>query len=165
MKTKSTTDTLVTERCCKSTIPFILDDPKSIEGIGEILIDLCNGRQVGNMKVGLRKPKSIPVVCANFSMGSTQRYYRLSLCTMVVTLSRNYVRVSFMNAPIPLRGPQFTYLTLYMYRKLSLINGKSRLNWIEVCHLPPINIYSSTQEKAMSLPWCSILVHHHTYPI
>ena len=77
MKTKSTTDTLVTERCCKSTIPFILDDPKSIEGIGEILIDLCNGRQVGNMKVGLRKPKSIPIICANFSMGSIQRYYRL----------------------------------------------------------------------------------------
>ena len=36
----STTDTftLVIERCCKSTIPFILDDPKSIKGIGETLI-------------------------------------------------------------------------------------------------------------------------------
>ena len=88
MKTKSTTDTLVTERCCKSTIPFILDDPKSIEGIGETLIDLCNGRQIGNMKVGLRKPKSIPIICANFSMGNTQRYYRFSLCSMVVTLIR-----------------------------------------------------------------------------
>ena len=53
MKTKSTSDTVCVERCCKSTIPFSLDDPKTAEGIGELLIDLCNGRLMGNMKVGL----------------------------------------------------------------------------------------------------------------
>ena len=74
MKTKSTSDTLCLERCCKSTLPFSLDDPKSADGIGEILIDLCNGRQTGNMKVGLRKPRSIPIICCNFTMGTIQRY-------------------------------------------------------------------------------------------
>ena len=73
MKTKSTSDTLVLERCCKSTIPFALDDPKSTDGIGEILIDLCNGRQIGNMKVGVRKPRTIPLICCNFDMGSINR--------------------------------------------------------------------------------------------
>ena len=61
MKTKSTSDTLVLERCCKSTIPFVSDDT---DGIGEILIDLCNGRQIGNMKVGVRKPRTIPLICS-----------------------------------------------------------------------------------------------------
>ena len=69
MKTKSTSDTLVLERCCKSTMPFALDDPKSTDGIGEILIDLCNGRQIGNMKVGVRKPRTIPLII--FAVTST----------------------------------------------------------------------------------------------
>jgi hypothetical protein len=31
MKTKSTSDSICIERCCKSTRPFVLDDPKSLE--------------------------------------------------------------------------------------------------------------------------------------
>lgn len=77
MKTKSTSDSVCVERCCKSTIPFSLDDPKTAEGIGELLIDLCNGRLMGNMKVGLRKPRSIPLICCNFTMGNLQRYLTL----------------------------------------------------------------------------------------
>ena len=56
MKTKSTSDSLCIERCASSTIPFALDDPKTAEGVGELLIALCNGHLSGNMKVGLRKP-------------------------------------------------------------------------------------------------------------
>lgn len=55
MKIKSTSDMLLLERFCKSNIPFAVDDPKSTDGIGEILIDLCNGRQIGNMKVGVKE--------------------------------------------------------------------------------------------------------------
>lgn len=74
MKTKRTTNSLVIERCCKSTLPFCLDDPKTADGIGELLIDLCNGRQLGNMKARLRTPRSIPIICANFNIKSIQRY-------------------------------------------------------------------------------------------
>lgn len=74
MKTKTTSDSLCIERCCNSTIPFTLDDPKNAQGVGELLIDLCNGRLMGNMKVGLRKPRSIPIMCCNFKMSEHQRY-------------------------------------------------------------------------------------------
>ncbi len=73
MKTKSTSDTLCIERCCRSTLPFTLDDPKTAQAIGELLIDLCNGRRMGNMKVGLRNPRSIPLMCCNFEMGEHKR--------------------------------------------------------------------------------------------
>ena len=62
MKTKGTSDSIVMERVVKSTLPFGLDDPKNADDIGELLIQLCNG----NMKVGLRKPRSIPILCCNF---------------------------------------------------------------------------------------------------
>ena len=58
MKTKTTSDTVCVERCCKTTFPFLLDDPESVEAISQLLIDLCNGWLMGNMKVGLRKPHS-----------------------------------------------------------------------------------------------------------
>ena len=74
MKTKSTSDSICVERCCKSTLPFVLDDPKSLDAVSELLIDLCNGRLMGNMKVGLRKPRSIPLICCNFSDTKHQRY-------------------------------------------------------------------------------------------
>ena len=73
MKTKSTSDSICLERCCTSTLPFILDDPKTAESIGELLIDLCNGRTIGNVKVGLRTPRSLPIICCNFAMASLQR--------------------------------------------------------------------------------------------
>ena len=44
MKTKSRSDSIFMERCCKSTLPFVLDDPKSLDTVSELLIDLCNGR-------------------------------------------------------------------------------------------------------------------------
>ena len=44
IKTKSTSDSIAIERCCKSTIPFILDNPKSADRIGELLVDPCSGR-------------------------------------------------------------------------------------------------------------------------
>lgn len=65
MKTKSTSDVLCMERCIKSTVPFGLDDPKTTQGIGEMLIDLCNERKIGNMRVGLRSPQTIPILCCN----------------------------------------------------------------------------------------------------
>ena len=74
MKTKNTSDTICLERCCKSTLPFVLDDPKSVEAVSELLIDLCNRRLMGNMRVGLRKPRSIPLICSNFNMSLAQRY-------------------------------------------------------------------------------------------
>lgn len=90
MKTKSTSDSICVERCCKSTLPFVLDDPKSLEAVSELLIDLCNGRLMGNMKVplstslniqcennflkvGLRRPRSIPLICCNFINTKHQR--------------------------------------------------------------------------------------------
>ena len=54
MKTKRTSDAIDIERCCTSTLPFCLDDPKTTDGIGEILIELCNGEPLANMKTGLR---------------------------------------------------------------------------------------------------------------
>ena len=74
MKTKRTSDAIIIERCCTSTVPFCLDDPKTSDGIGEILIDLCNGEPLANMKTGLRKPRSAPIICANFTIKDSQRY-------------------------------------------------------------------------------------------
>ena len=48
---KSTSDSICMERCCNLLLPFSLDDPKTAESIGELLIDLCNARAVGNLKV------------------------------------------------------------------------------------------------------------------
>ena len=73
MKTKRTSDAVIIERCCRSTLPFCLDDPKTTDGIGEILIDLCNGNPIANMKSGVRKPKSIPIICANFTVKDSAR--------------------------------------------------------------------------------------------
>ena len=73
MKTKSTSNSVYIERCIKSSLPLVLDDPKGADAIGELLIDR-NGRLVGNMKVGLRKPRTIPPICCNITMGTLQRY-------------------------------------------------------------------------------------------
>ena len=40
MKTQSTSDSMCTERMVKSSLPFILDDPKSPDDIGELLISI-----------------------------------------------------------------------------------------------------------------------------
>jgi len=73
MKTKGTSDCLCMERIKKSTLPFSLDDPKNMDDIGELLIQICNGRLSGNLRVGLNKPLSIPLLCCNFSVSAVQR--------------------------------------------------------------------------------------------
>ena len=57
----------------KSTLPFSLDDPKSVEEIEELLIQLCNGQLSGNLRVGLHRPRSIPLLCCNFTVSNVQR--------------------------------------------------------------------------------------------
>jgi hypothetical protein len=44
--------------CTKSSLPFILDDPKSPDDVGELLISIYDG---GNLRKGLRRPRSIPL--------------------------------------------------------------------------------------------------------
>ena len=73
MKTKGISDSICAERISNSTLPFILDDPKSPEDIGELLIQLYDGGLSGNMQKGLRKPKCVPLLCCNFSVKSLQR--------------------------------------------------------------------------------------------
>lgn len=73
MKTKGTSDSIIMERVKRSTLPFSLDDPKTMEDISEILIQLCNGRLFGNLRVGVNKPKSIPIVCCNFAISNLER--------------------------------------------------------------------------------------------
>ena len=72
MKTKGTSDCLCMERIKKSTLPFSLDDPKSVEDVGDLLVQLCNGQLSGNLRVG-RQPRSIPLLCCNFSISNVQR--------------------------------------------------------------------------------------------
>jgi len=79
MKTKATSDSLCMERITKSTLPFSLDDPKNLNDIGELLIQLCNGQRSGNLRIGLHKPRSIPLLCCNFPPSSVKR---LATCTM-----------------------------------------------------------------------------------
>ena len=73
MKTKGTSDSLCMERIKKSTLPFALDDPKNMDDIGDLLIQLCNGKLTGNMRTGLYKPRSIPLLCCNFNVCSVRR--------------------------------------------------------------------------------------------
>lgn len=47
IKTKNTSDNICLERCVNSTLPFVLDDPKNADEIGELLINFCDGRQSG----------------------------------------------------------------------------------------------------------------------
>ena len=51
MKTKSTSNTICFERCTQSSLPFVLDDPKSADDIGEMLINFCDGRSTGKSKL------------------------------------------------------------------------------------------------------------------
>ena len=74
MKTKGISDSICAERISNSSLPFVLDDPKSPEDIGELLIQLYDGGLSGNMQKGLRKPRSIPLLCCNFTVKSLQRY-------------------------------------------------------------------------------------------
>ena len=39
MKTKSTSNIICFERCTQSSLPFVLDDPKNADDIGEMLIN------------------------------------------------------------------------------------------------------------------------------
>ena len=73
MKTESTLDSICLERCSTSTLPFTFDDPKTAEGIGELLINLCNGWTIGNVRVGFKTPRSLPIICCNITMASLQR--------------------------------------------------------------------------------------------
>ncbi|XP_065913247.1 uncharacterized protein [Dysidea avara] len=74
MKTKGTSDSLCLERIQKSSLPFALDDPKRMEDIGDMLIQLCNGKLTGNLRTGLHRPRSIPLLCCNFNVSSIRRY-------------------------------------------------------------------------------------------
>ena len=89
MKTKGTSDSLCMERIKKSTLPFSLDDPKSIEDIGELLIQLCNGQLSGNLRVGLHRPRSIPLLCCNFTVSKVQRSVNsiipVAVCISIIT--------------------------------------------------------------------------------
>jgi hypothetical protein len=53
MKTQATSDTMVNERMVNSTLPFVLDDPKTPDDIGELLIMVYDGALSGNMRKGL----------------------------------------------------------------------------------------------------------------
>ena len=57
----------------KFNITFILDDPKSPDDIGELFITVYDGALSGNMRKGLRRPKSIPIISCNFGMSKIQR--------------------------------------------------------------------------------------------
>jgi len=83
MKTKATSDSLCMERITKSTLPFSLDDPKNLNDIGELLIQLCNGRLSGNLRIGLHKPRSIPLLCCNFSPSSVKRLVKYIIVMFV----------------------------------------------------------------------------------
>ena len=74
MKTAATSDSICNERMVHSTLPFVLDDPKNPESIGELLITVYDGASSGNLRKGLRKPRSIPILCCNFSTSSILRY-------------------------------------------------------------------------------------------
>ena len=45
MQTKGTSDSLCLEQIQKSSLPFALDDPKNMDDIGDLLIQLCNGKR------------------------------------------------------------------------------------------------------------------------
>ena len=73
MKTKGTSDCLCMERIKKSSLPFSLDDPKNVEDIGELLIQLCNGWLSGNLRIGPHRPWSIPLLCCNFAVSHVKQ--------------------------------------------------------------------------------------------
>ena len=89
MKTKRTSDALVIERSCKSTLPFCLDDPKTVEAIGELLIDLCNGGGMANMKSGMQAARSIPIICANFTSNASLASLRWMYVPMTISSTCN----------------------------------------------------------------------------
>ena len=90
MKTKNTSDSLILERIKKSTLPFALDDPKSMDDIGELLIQLCNGWLCGN---AVKRPKSIPILCCNFPISTLEKYAISKLILMVMSTDRYSSRV------------------------------------------------------------------------
>lgn len=106
MKTKNTSDSLILERIKKSTLPFALDDPKSMDDIGELLIQLCNGRLCGNMRVGVKRPKSIPILCCNFPISTLERYAISKLILMVMSTDRYSSRVLLIPFSKPTVGPK-----------------------------------------------------------
>ena len=73
MKTHATSDSLCAEPMAQSTLPFVLDDPKSPDDISEMLITIYDGGFSGKLRKGLRKPRSIPIFSCNFGMSTIQR--------------------------------------------------------------------------------------------
>lgn len=54
-----------------------------MDDIGELLIQLCNGRLCGNMRVGVKRPKSIPILRCNFPISTLESYAISKLILMV----------------------------------------------------------------------------------
>ena len=74
MKTKNTSDSLCLERIKNSTLPFAMDDPKNLDDIQDLVIQLCNRKLTGNLCTGLHRPRSITLFCCNFGVGSIRRF-------------------------------------------------------------------------------------------
>ena len=54
--------------CCESGLPLGCDDPLSEKQTGQLMVDLYNGAKITSVSKGVRKPRTMVLVSANFSM-------------------------------------------------------------------------------------------------
>ena len=50
----------------RSSLPFAIDDPKSLVAISDPVVALFNGAKATTIKRGYREPLSMPIIAANF---------------------------------------------------------------------------------------------------
>ena len=74
------TNTLFLARSTACCLPYAIDDPKG-KGkaktnqldVGELIVDLYNGNSSANLKTGIQRPASCPIIASNFMINEAPR--------------------------------------------------------------------------------------------
>ena len=92
------TNALFLERACSSCLPFAVEEGKGSRNrskvnqldISKLIIDISNGSRSANMKTGIVKPKTVPLIASNFDIEDLQRYADLfvfvPVCKQFITI-------------------------------------------------------------------------------
>ena len=71
------TNAFILERASASTLPFALDDPAEQStkqcNLGDVIVDLHNGGRSGNMRKGVTRAISAPLIAINHELPHNER--------------------------------------------------------------------------------------------
>lgn len=59
--------------CAKSTLPLVIDDPRSQSAIGDLVLSLYNGAYEGTISRGMERPMAMALIGANFTTSEKEQ--------------------------------------------------------------------------------------------